>query len=281
MANLAMLRDYPKTDPNTRPTRWWHIGWVLFANRTTVLGAIGAVGLACALAFGAGLALGQAWLAYLGLGLALLALGLLLNALIGLNRVYGPPARAYVRQLLRMGGLEEGTPERLRVADLHIGTYRVSYLLADLLPAAQIKAIDIWDGRRFETEGALALLRRLEQVPAAEPRIRPMSAQNGATALPDASCDLVVMGMGLHEVPAGAPRAELFAEARRLLKPGGVCCLFEHTVDLQSLLIFGPEIHHWVRREEWRAELEQVFGQPVSHERSSHAVDLFCVRKAA
>lgn len=280
MANLALLRDYPRTDPNIRPTRWWHIGWVLYANRATVLGATAAVGLACALAFGLGAALGLGWLVALSLGLALLASLLLANALIGLNRIYGPPAVAYVGRLLEMAGIAAGAPERLRVADLHIGTYRVSYLLADLLPAAQIKAIDIWDGGRFETEGALALLRRLEQAPAAEPRIRPMAATNGATPLPDASCDLVVLGMGLHEVPAGAPRDELFAEARRLLKPGGACCLFEHTVDLQSLLIFGPEIHHWVRREEWRAELERVFGQPARHERSGHAVDLFCVRKA-
>lgn len=85
----------------------------------------------------------------------------------------------------------------------------------------------------------------------------------------------MVLGLGLHEIPAAPPRARLLAEAKRVLKPDGKLLLFEHTVDLQSFLVFGPGIAHWVRRPEWTRHLEQTFGGEVRHERSLQAVDLF------
>jgi SAM-dependent methyltransferase len=173
--------------------------------------------------------------------------------------------------LLELGGVRSPG----RVADLHIGTYRISYLLGDLLPSATIESVDIWEDERYEIEPTLRLLRELESVPAERARLRVNRARSGKVPLPDASCDAVVLGLGLHEIPAGSPREEILSEAKRVLKPNGRLLLFEHTVDLQSLLVFGPGIAHWVRRSEWIRLMRRTFGNDVQHRRSPEAVDLF------
>jgi ubiquinone/menaquinone biosynthesis C-methylase UbiE len=179
-----------------------------------------------------------------------------------------------MKRLLALGGVQY--PQR--VADLHYGTYRISYLLADLLPTATIESVDLWDNTQYETERALVLLRALETAPTSEQRIRLHHAVGTQVSLPDASSD-VVLGLGLHEIPAGVEREAVFTEAKRILKPGGKCLFFEHTVDAQSLLVFGFEIDHWIRRHEWMQVLKTVFGSDVRHQRSPQAIDLFCATK--
>lgn len=262
---------YPKSDPTRRPPPWWYVGWVVYANRATFLKGFLLFGCLTLALFVGGLLLGVPALAWAGVAVGAVAALVLVNSIIGLTLVYGPPARRYVKQLLVLGGIDSAA----RVADLHIGTYRISYILADLLPGAAIESIDIWDDERYEIERALVLLRQLELPPTAEPRIKTHRAERETIPLPDESCDVVALGLGLHEIPAGESRDAIFAEARRILKPGGTCVLFEHTVDLQSFLVFGPEIKHWERREEWMRLLDETFGQPVKHLRSGHAVDLF------
>ncbi len=268
---------YPKSDPTRRPPPWWYVGWVIYANRATFYkGFLLFGGITLAL-FAGGLLLRESLLLWAALGTALLSALILANSVLGLTLVYGPPARRYVRELLHLGGV--GSAER--VADLHIGTYRISYILADLLPGAHIESVDIWDDERYQIERALVLLRQLELPPVTEPRVHSHRTADETVPLPDGSCDVVVLGLGLHEIPEGSSRERIMSEARRILKPGGVCLLFEHTVDFQSFLVFGPEIDHWVRREEWRRLLEETFGPPVKHRRSGHAVDLFYARPGA
>jgi SAM-dependent methyltransferase len=266
---------FPKTDPTRRPPVWWYVAWVVYANRHTFLRAFVLFAVATAVVFAVGVILETSLLLWMAAIIALLGLFLLVNSIVGLTLVYGPPSRNYIKQLLDLGG----NTDAATIADLHIGTYRISYILADLVSAAQIESVDIWDEGRYETERALVLLRALESVPTAEPRLRTHAGIGEAVPLPDASCEIVVLGLGLHEIPEGPPREAIFGEAKRILKPGGVCLFFEHTVDLQSLLVFGTGMYHWVRREEWLDLLKRVFGSEVRHQRSWQAVDLFAVRK--
>jgi len=87
------------------------------------------------------------------------------------------------------------------------------------------------------------------------------------------------MGFGIHEIAEGGPREKLFDEARRVLKPGGKLLLFEHLVDLENFVIFGPGIDHWPRRRDWLRLLEARF-TGVRRERARQAVDLYVGTRA-
>lgn len=267
---------FPKTHSSQRPPFWWYVGWVIYANRPTIAKAFALFAGTSSVLFLSGWLLILPILIWTSYAVSGIGLFLLLNSLLGLTLIYGPPARRYIDQLLKLGAVDN--PQR--VADLHIGTYRISYLLADLLPTATIESVDIWDETRYETERALVLLRALESAPATEQRIQPRKAAGTHVPLPDHSCDVVVLGLGVHEIPAGAEREAIFAEAKRLLRPGGTCLFFEHTVDLQSLLVFGFEIAHWERRAEWLRLLRQSFGPGVRHQRSAQAIDLYSATRS-
>ena len=184
--------------------------------------------------------------------------------------MYGHPAAGYLRRLLQLGDVRGPVV----VADVHIGTYRHSYALAALLPEATVYSIDCWDEEGRSDELAIRDVRDLEPPPTSDPRIIPLRAPDRALPLDDRSCDVVVFGFGTHEIPTGGPREALFAEAERVLKPGGKALLFEHGLDLHNALIFGPVIHHVTGRRDWEAILGRHFDD-VRHARTSHAVDLY------
>jgi SAM-dependent methyltransferase len=198
-----------------------------------------------------------------------LALAVLLHSIVGHALVYGRPAGRYFDRLLKLGGVVAPS----MVADLHIGTWRHSYALLDRLPGAQIVSIDIWRAGVEATEGAVRELRELEQPPPVTPRLDVRIAADGRLPLPDGSVDVVMMGLGSHEVEGDA-QEQLLAEARRVLKPGGTVLFFEHAKNWQSFLIFGPGIGHWTTREEWTRRLANRF-QRVRSVRTPLAVDLF------
>jgi ubiquinone/menaquinone biosynthesis C-methylase UbiE len=116
-------------------------------------------------------------------------------------------------------------------------------------------------------------LRELELPAAPAPRLEPLRAGNGELPLGDHSVDVVVMGLGSHEVE-GEAQERLFDEARRVLKVGGTLLFFEHAKNWQSFLIFGPGIAHWTEREEWTRRLAKRFDN-VRSVRTLLAVDLF------
>jgi len=202
-------------------------------------------------------------------GLAVLGILMLIYSLIGLYRMYGHPAVKYLRQLLKLGGVEGA----VTIADLHIGTYRHALTLNQLLPQAQIYSVDCWGVNGPPAEAAVQDVRELEAPPRCEPRIAPLHAADFALPLEDESCDVVVFGFGTHEVPTDGPRQKLFCEATRILKPKGKLLLFEHGFDFHNYLIFGPVIGHVTRLNDWMKFIQERFDN-VRYERSSHAVDL-------
>lgn len=271
MATTIRKHWYPRAKAERQPTPWWYFGRAVYVSRRDygkIFLAFLAVGLPPGIG---GLALGMPWLFRAAVALAAVGLALLGYSLIGLYRMYGPPSSGYLRRLLELGGVSGPAI----VADLHIGTYRHAYALADLLPGSKIHSVDCWGDEDHPGELAIQDVRDLEPPPAGDPRIVPAKlADDGAVPLPDASCDAVVFGFGTHEIPTGGPREALFQEAARILKPGGRALLFEHGIDLHNALIFGPVIHHVTKRREWRALLGERF-EDIRTARTSHAVDLF------
>jgi SAM-dependent methyltransferase len=217
-----------------------------------------------------GLLSGVMALFWAAVALAVVGLVLLAYSLIGLYRMYGPPARKYMRRLILLGEVEGPVV----IADLHIGTYRHAYELADLLPEATIHTIDCWNVKGPPAEEAIQDVRDLEPPPTHHPRIKALQADKFTIPLLDASCDVVVFGFGTHEIPRDGPLQKVFQEARRILKTGGKVLMFEHGYDFHNYLIFGPVIHHVTTRQDWLAILREHFVN-VRYARSSHAVDLF------
>jgi ubiquinone/menaquinone biosynthesis C-methylase UbiE len=208
-------------------------------------------------------------------GIAAIGLALLVYSLLGLYRMYGHPSLGYYRQLLQLGRVKDGAT----IADLHIGTYRTAFALADLLPASTIHTIDCWPENGPAGEEAVEDVRDLEPAPDGNPRIRPAKADDFRLPLADASCDVVVFGFGTHEINGCGPRARLFTEAQRILKPNGTALLFEHGQDLHNFLIFGPVIDHVTPLRDWLMTMDRYFGK-VKYARSSAAVDLLAAKRS-
>ena len=104
---------YPRTESTRRPTPWWYYGRALYVSRRDyfkIYCALMALYLDLKFWQGAALGAGTVSLFYLG------------YSIFAMYRMYGHPARSYLRRLLDEGNVSGPAV----VADLHIGTYRHS-----------------------------------------------------------------------------------------------------------------------------------------------------------
>lgn len=136
--------------------------------------------------------------------------------------VLGDSADEYVavkvRWLMQQFPMLRTSGSNLRMLDYGCGTATLLRLLAPELPAATLMGCDISAG----------MLTRAKQVWPSELAEPALYLQDGAlTPLPSASCDLVVISAVLHHVPI-AQRRDVYAEIKRLLRPGGRLVVFEH-----------------------------------------------------
>jgi ubiquinone/menaquinone biosynthesis C-methylase UbiE len=123
-----------------------------------------------------------------------------------------------VRWLMQQFPTLRTSGNRLRMLDYGCGTATLLRLLAPEMPAATLMGCDI-------SAGMLAQAKRSWPAELSEPTLH---LQNGAlTPLPSASCDLIVISAVLHHVPI-AQRHDVYAEIKRLLRPGGRLVVFEH-----------------------------------------------------
>src|SRR6185369_14436301 len=124
---------YPRTQPDRRPSPWWYYGRALYVSRRDYfliyLALVFVLGLPFVLA---GYLLDMRFWLDCAFGLGGAALIYQAYSLLGMYRMYGPPAKGYLRQLLQRANVQGP----VLVADLHVGTYRHSYALADVLPEA-------------------------------------------------------------------------------------------------------------------------------------------------
>ncbi len=258
---------YPKAIPGERPSAWWYYGRALFVSRhdyKKIFYKFIAVGIPLGLV---GLIFDNklAWI--LAFTTGFIGLVLLLCSLTGLYLQYGHIAPKYFKKLLNL----ENTPDNITVADIHIGTYRHSYIFSELLPHSTIYSVDCKQEPRFSEELAVREVQALETPPTTE-HIKTIFTKNFEVPLTNNSCDVVVFGFGTHEIPA-TERELIFNEAQRILKPGGKLLLFEHGIDFLNYLFFGPVIYHVTQAREWKKLLTEKF-KAVKQDRL-FAVNLF------
>jgi SAM-dependent methyltransferase len=215
------------------------------------------------------MAIGSRGLAWVVVGAAAVGVLVLAGSLAGLYRFYGAYSRADHLRIIDVAALRGASS----IAELHLGTYRHTRLLAKLLPRTTLHSIDCWHAGIDPEHGRLQQFREAER-PLSYPNVVRYTAPNSPLPLPSASCDAVLLGIGFHEFPPD-DRDRLLDEAARILVPRGKLVLVEHVRNLWSALVFGPEIGHWLRPQEWRAILEPRFG-PVAHHQVSWGIDAFC-----
>jgi SAM-dependent methyltransferase len=106
-------------------------------------------------------------------------------------------------------------PTAARIVDIGAGTGEWLMDLRALFPTAQFIAADL------SPMMLAALAHRWERSGYPAPALQLLHAAGERLPLADASCDIVTALLVLHELPPTATQA-LFAEARRVLKPGGI-----------------------------------------------------------
>jgi hypothetical protein len=265
---------YPVSSAQQQPSDNWYFGRAIYVSRKDYL-KIFYVFISIGIPLGIlGLVFPGYYFMTAAFTLAGIGLSILFYSLFGLYRQYGPPAMTYFKTLLGM----ENVQGRITLADIHIGTYRHSYKLAEALPEATIHSVDYWGDAWPVPELAIQDVRDLEFAPAAHPRIHPQRCGQGTIALADESCDVVVLGFGTHEINAEGAREKLFSEVQRILKPGGKVLMFEHGYDLHNFIIFGPVIHHVTTLAEWKRWMNLYFTN-MKFASTSSAVNLLSATK--
>lgn len=97
-----------------------------------------------------------------------------------------------------------------------------------------------------------------QQQAAGRPRIRYMHALGEATGLPDSSQDLVALQFVIHECPPAAI-GDLVAEARRLLRPGGVLLLSDNDPRSKVIQSLPPAIFTLMKSTEPHSDVYYTF----------------------
>jgi arsenite methyltransferase len=107
-----------------------------------------------------------------------------------------------------------------RALDLGCGRGAVLLIAAQLLPQGKAVGVDIWQTRdqSGNDQAATEANARAEGV---ADRVELVTADMRELPFEDASFDLVVSSLAIHNIHAPGGRAQTIAEAARILKPGG------------------------------------------------------------
>lgn len=119
-------------------------------------------------------------------------------------------------ELLR--GLELRGDER--VLDLGCGRGAVLLMIAKLLPRGRAVGVDLWSTADQSGNGEQVTRHNGEREHVAD-RIELHTADMRELPLPDASFDVVVSSLAIHNIPDAAGRSRAIDEAARVLRPGG------------------------------------------------------------
>jgi arsenite methyltransferase len=117
-----------------------------------------------------------------------------------------------------LDGLELRGTER--VLDLGCGRGAVLILAARRVPSGRAVGVDIWSNRD-QSGNAMAACQRNALVEGVADRIELHTADMRALPFPDASVDVVVSNVAIHNIPDRAGRDRAMDEAMRVLRPGG------------------------------------------------------------
>ena len=131
-----------------------------------------------------------------------------------------------------------------RWCQLHCGLDESSAPLRKLFPDAEGVVLDIFNAAEM-TEPSIARAR------AGAVRGPSRTADFRRLPLPSSGLDAVFLFFAAHELRRGTSRAQLFAEVRRVLRPGGEVIVAEHLRDAANLCAFGPGAFHFFSRSDW------------------------------
>jgi len=140
--------------------------------------------------------------------------------------------------------------EPSRIVNVHAGFDESTAALRVLWPAADLAVLDFYDPRR-SPERSIARA-RWQQAPARDTR----RIDPAHWPVADASADLVLLCLAVHELRGAADRAAFFREVARVLATNGRAVLVEHLRDLPNFAAFGPGFLHFLPRTAWLEGLE-------------------------
>ncbi len=105
---------------------------------------------------------------------------------------------------------------------LDVGCGRGAVLLAaaERVPRGKAIGVDIW-ARRDQSGNAESVTRRNAELEGVSDRVELVSCDMRALRLPDASVDVAVSSLAIHNIAAADERAKAIAEIVRVLRPGG------------------------------------------------------------
>ncbi|HEU0114568.1 MAG TPA: class I SAM-dependent methyltransferase [Thermomicrobiales bacterium] len=107
-----------------------------------------------------------------------------------------------------------------RVLDLGCGRGAVLLMAAQRLPRGKAVGIDLWHGAD-QSGNALAAAERNAELEGVNGRVEIDTADMRDLPFPDASFDIVLSNLALHNLPTATDRARAIDEAVRVLRPGG------------------------------------------------------------
>ena len=145
----------------------------------------------------------------------------------GLNRILSFGLDAYWRNRLAEAVRPFPPKGTARILDLAAGTLEVSVALAKRYPHRSILALDFC--RPMLVKG-LPKLKKLRN-----PKVYPLAADGRSLPLADNSVDAVTIAFGLRNI---RPRDAAYAEALRVLVPGGRFCVLEFG-SVEDRILFG------------------------------------------
>lgn len=128
----------------------------------------------------------------------------------------------------RLGGLGLAGDER--ALDLGCGRGAVLIQAARLLPRGHVTGVDLWS-TKDQSGNAEDRARRNTEAEGVSSRVDLVTGDMRDLPFDDASFDLVVSSLAVHNVPDETGRAQAIGEAYRVLAPGGRLLIadFQHT----------------------------------------------------
>lgn len=107
-----------------------------------------------------------------------------------------------------------------RVLDLGCGRGAILLMAAERLTTGRAIGVDIWS-RKDQSGNAQAVTESNARAEGVADRVELHTADMTALPFPDASIDVIISNVAIHNIPSKAGRAKAIDEAFRVLKPGG------------------------------------------------------------